>query len=371
MSIETKMDYLVETKNEIKQAIRDQGVDVSDALPFRQYAAKVGNIVTSVDGVGVHEFKRGEQMLENAYWVGRIVNQRGQNTYTKKDSTCAIDRWSVYSGHSNSNVKLSPLDTCLRLVISSNDPSKPVEFYQRFIPKDMGLKGGDTVTFSILFKAYDYFTEAAHEAFMFMWSADNSISINSAVYIDYTDDSTRLASYTITLPNGFNLDQVCGVTFNQSVIRSSVNFYAAKLEKGSVQTLAHQENGVWILNDPAPDPALELLKCQRYLRVYSDDTPLGTCIRGGFGSYGTVLSGPPMRCEPTIIQNGALIQFGYSSGVHVTKNISQFGKSNQSPIGDISIVTTETSGIGDVPDAGDTLLIVAKDSPWLILSAEL
>ena len=37
---------------------------------------------------------------------------------------------------------------------------------------------------------------------------------------------------------------------------------AAKLELGTVQTLAHQdENGNWVLNDPPPDKGMELLRC--------------------------------------------------------------------------------------------------------------
>lgn len=50
----------------------------------------------------------------------------------------------------------------------------------------------------------------------------------------------------------------------------SVNIIAAKLELGPVQTLAHQDaDGNWVLNDPPPDKALELLKCQRYYRIYA------------------------------------------------------------------------------------------------------
>lgn len=39
---------------------------------------------------------------------------------------------------------------------------------------------------------------------------------------------------------------------------------AAKFELGPVQTLAHKEGGVWILNDPPLNNALEVLKCQEY-----------------------------------------------------------------------------------------------------------
>lgn len=38
---------------------------------------------------------------------------------------------------------------------------------------------------------------------------------------------------------------------------------AAKLELGPIQTLAHKEGDTWVLNDPPPNYALELAKCQR------------------------------------------------------------------------------------------------------------
>lgn len=46
---------------------------------------------------------------------------------------------------------------------------------------------------------------------------------------------------------------------------SSVKYYAAKLELGDTQTLAHQDaGGNWVLNDPPPNFQQELAKCQRY-----------------------------------------------------------------------------------------------------------
>lgn len=50
------------------------------------------------------------------------------------------------------------------------------------------------------------------------------------------------------------------------MIISNTNFHfiATKLEFGPVQTLAHKEGNNWILNDPPPNKALELAKCQRY-----------------------------------------------------------------------------------------------------------
>lgn len=46
-------------------------------------------------------------------------------------------------------------------------------------------------------------------------------------------------------------------------------WYAAKLELGPTQTLAHQENGVWVLNE-VPKVGDELRECQRYFwRLHS------------------------------------------------------------------------------------------------------
>ena len=43
-----------------------------------------------------------------------------------------------------------------------------------------------------------------------------------------------------------------------------IKLIAAKLELGPIQTLAHKEGDTWVLNDPPPNYALELAKCQRY-----------------------------------------------------------------------------------------------------------
>jgi len=54
----------------------------------------------------------------------------------------------------------------------------------------------------------------------------------------------------------------------------NVTVAVIKLELGSVQTLASQNaDGTWELNDPPPNKALELLKCQRYQYVWGDDAP--------------------------------------------------------------------------------------------------
>ena len=53
-----------------------------------------------------------------------------------------------------------------------------------------------------------------------------------------------------------------GIYFNTNE-ENSVQIKAVKLELGSQQTLAHQENGVWVLNE-IPDYGEQLARCQRY-----------------------------------------------------------------------------------------------------------
>ena len=48
-----------------------------------------------------------------------------------------------------------------------------------------------------------------------------------------------------------------------SLTGTGQTFVAAKLELGTQQTLAHQENGVWVLNE-IPDYGEQLRRCQRY-----------------------------------------------------------------------------------------------------------
>ena len=77
-----------------------------------------------------------------------------------------------------------------------------------------------------------------------------------------------------------------------SITGTGETILAAKLELGTHQTLAHQDAaGNWVLNDPPPDKALELLKCQRYYQVFS---------REDLRPDKAVDFRPPMRIDPAL-----------------------------------------------------------------------
>ena len=75
----------------------------------------------------------------------------------------------------------------------------------------------------------------------------------------------RLESYTSVAADWTDATDVLRDGPRQAWIAEGETLLAAKLELGLVQTLTHRDaSGNWVLNDPSPDPALELLKCQRY-----------------------------------------------------------------------------------------------------------
>lgn len=79
-----------------------------------------------------------------------------------------------------------------------------------------------------------------------------------------------------------------------------VLIHAAKLESGAQQTIACQDvEGNWVLNDPPPNKALELAKCQRYYRKSGVITFTANDVVYEYISVGIEFP-TAMRATPTI-----------------------------------------------------------------------
>ena len=109
----------------------------------------------------------------------------------------------------------------------------------------------------------------------------------------------------------------------------TVGVIAVKLELGSQQTLAHQENGVWVLNE-IPDYGEELTKCMRYLQIIS--TPYDTSGNGvaiGYANNTADLWVPiplavPMRISPTpTIPSGGVSLFKVGKTSNAPKDVTK------------------------------------------------
>ncbi|MBQ9459590.1 MAG: hypothetical protein IJU66_06615 [Oscillospiraceae bacterium] len=112
-------------------------------------------------------------------------------------------------------------------------------------------------------------------------------------------------------------------TYNDStkvftLTASGKTIVAAKLEIGTQQTLAHMENGVWVLNDAPPDYQQELAKCQRHYfrRKYPQYATIGNYYSEGSWLNLSFGVGTPMSSnDPTVKITGTLGVIGAASGV--------------------------------------------------------
>ena len=195
--------------------------------------------------------KPNPNLLDNWYF-GNPVNQRGQTEYTAAGYT--IDRWK--SGNSELKAEL----TSAGLAVSSAGASNA--YLSQYF--DGGIPIGDSYTISALVEAV------------------TGTAYFQAAYSDGTFGSS------IKLEQGLNTlaiktDKTITRVLIQANNSSSVTIKAAKLELGSQQTLAHQdENGNWVLNE-VPDYGEQLAKCQRYqVRVgYAEGSTYAPVLANG------------------------------------------------------------------------------------------
>lgn len=86
-----------------------------------------------------------------------------------------------------------------------------------------------------------------------------------------------------------------------SITGTGQTFVAAKLELGSVKTIAHKDaNGNWILNDSPPNRALELAKCQRHQLFGSMYATYLSKNSAGSAYFCSLHTPQTMRAVPTI-----------------------------------------------------------------------
>lgn len=206
------------------------------------------------------------------------INQRGVTSWA---SGYGLDRYRC------GGLTAHAIDQGVRLVSSSTTYSNVFQIIDR------SVKDGDVVTLSALTKGNNGFRLVIGRAH------DSSIK---AVDIPASDD-WELTSVTATLSNLSKL--IAKIDHPAAVAGDEIIIHRWKLEPGPFQTLAHMEGNTWVLNDPPPNYALELLKCQRYfVRMKNTES---SAVSIGFGSKSshnkvaiTVPLAVPMRIKPTV-----------------------------------------------------------------------
>ena len=249
------------------------------------------SIADSTPISGAVKYRTNPNLLDNWYF-GNPVNQRGQTEYTE-DTTYTIDRWWLQ------------YDTTLSVV-------------------DGGIKIGGK------WDVQQYFEN----------TLPNATYTLSLLYKDRTgSDPLRLIAGNrtdgdIAQTESKDASGILSVTFSTATsnkvyfgfagsVDNSATIIAAKLELGSTQTLAHKENGVWVLNE-IPDFWEQLRMCQRYL-FSTRGTTNYVCAGSGYisvdGTEAIIVVPTPvsLRATPVCMVNG-ILHVDTSYGECVTGN---------------------------------------------------
>jgi len=202
-----------------------------------------GTARISVANLAQH-IRPGQNLLDNWYFLDPN-NQRGQTEYDETHLTAVnyfIDRWLTSGG-----ITAEVTSEGLRLVTKEAIGYRFI--CQRLEPALLAYLRGKTVTVSCLAKGSGT-----------IWIGNVNLGV-----IKPLSQEMGVNSYTFTWPKSADKHRDCPMFGFTEDNKGAATLCAMKLELGSVQTLAHQDaSGNWVLNDPPPNKALELTKCQRY-----------------------------------------------------------------------------------------------------------
>ncbi len=187
-----------------------------------------------------------QNLLDNWYFINPI-NQRGATEYQSVDQNSfryTLDRW--FCGYRSS---ITVQDNGVLISSIGNSYHGMAQILTKELIEQYK---GKNVTLSALYTGHDIMVT----------------ELNGAGVTGAEAGSPSVVQYTFPLKADPN-NRMERHPFISTYTNCTV--YAVKLEAGDKQTLARQENGAWVLNDPPPDRTQELLKCQRYFQIFSQN----------------------------------------------------------------------------------------------------
>ena len=216
-------------------------------------------------------------LLDNWYF-GNPVNQRGQTEHTGTQNGYFIDRW-----------QLGAYDQTVTITNSGLHWSTTTGIWCTQILENFDELIGRTLTLSAIIDGVLYsVTGVLNE------SSGISAQTVGSLKLELSHDE-----------KGFRF-----VTYNNPT--PTVTILAAKLELGSQQTLAHQdENGNWVLNE-IPDYGGQLARCQRYFVNFNPYKmpwfAMPPAVASNtYDAYSTVTLPVAMRAQPVVAYGGNIM----------------------------------------------------------------
>lgn len=240
------------------------------------------------DALGFNPGMVNPNLLDNWYFVGGgsqqgggqfPINQRGQTSY---GAEYTIDRWiSTTAGFVNVQANGINLDA-----------SNGEIFFENHIENGYW---GNTLTLTALTTDNELVSCTGQMPNAAGSSNTQIASVNGSSFI------LRFYSMRSTITDKTRVQ----IVLNQG---QSVTLIAVKLELGLRQTLAHQENGQWVLNE-IPDFGEQLTRCQRYSipvgknRNWALIGSLSKCIDAAWLNV-LIYTPVPMRGNPSVLIHG-------------------------------------------------------------------
>ena len=239
------------------------------------------NISISGSVIATKAFPCNPNLLVNWYF-GNPVNQRGQTSYP--GGAYAIDRWLPSSG----NTSLVVNDGFL--TVTTRTGGAAVDQIQEF-----PYPPGTVLTLSALMRC-----TTANAGLQCRFGKDGTATdYSETVTLTGTGD-WELVTLPLTIPSGIGA-VLQSPRFRGTAAGITYDIKAIKLELGTQQTLAHQENGVWVLNE-IPDHSEQYRRCLRYFQsIQGENFPIFAGEVGATGRlYFTVPLIEPMRSGVTV-----------------------------------------------------------------------
>ena len=287
------------------------------ASPGSSGAWARGNHVHPSDTSRVPVYGMGKNLLRNWYFVGGgtgrgvfPVNQRGQSSYS--NATYTVDGWKIRQTGNSLQVNSSGV------TFFKGSTYAQCDFHQYIDNATLAQLLGKRVTATILWDSTHLDTVA------FTWVSSN-----------------------LSVMSGTGWQLLCGGTASVYInfcIRcstTSLSVQAVKLELGTEQTLAHQENGIWVLNE-IPDYEEELIKCQTSTADSSDTYANKTLATAQ---------------EIASVEDGATASQGYAVGKYFCRHGLTYRAKTAISAGDSFTVGTncEVTNGGGLNDIGNTM----------------
>lgn len=263
-----------------KQQARD---NIGAPAPYT--AGENISIIGSV--IATKVFPCNQNLIINWYF-GNPVNQRGQTSYP--GGAYAIDRWLPSSGNTSLVVKDG------FLTVTTRTDGAAVDQIQEF-----PYPPGTVLTLSALMRC-----TTANAGLQCRFGNDGTTATDYSETVTLTGTGDwELITLPLTIPSGIGA-VLQSPRFRGTAAGTTYDIKAIKLELGTQQTLAHQENGVWVLNE-IPDHSEQYRRCLRYFQsIQGENFPIFAGEVGTTGRlYFTVPLVEPMRSGVTVVDVAA------------------------------------------------------------------